>query len=556
MRARLPLLVLTGGLALAGAHALAQAEAERQLDLAIERLKEALGPDTQLTFGRREVDPVSGRARLTDVVLRESDSRMTIAEVLLQELSERRVGRAEARDARLVLDKGDRFELGRIVVAGLPLPPRGQRPEWQTFELGELEAERFRAVDGDARSMGFERLSLAGYQPGALARVALEGASFQETTGDRVRMQVARLAGEGLRLPLPDMAPDPRAFAASRVALEDFRMAGAKPELEMGVARIALQDWVPGRLTSLAVEGIAVTTEFGPMGRGQVRIARMAASGLDAAGVVAAHMEGKQPPDPVPGTPQRIAIEDIAVTAGNQSLFSLARIAIDAAMAAPDAAVTGGLVIEGLRAALHDEIRQPLEELGYREIAGGAEIRAEALRAGGRVAIQPFRIGWDQAGALALAARFDRLPLPPPGATLDPQAQLAEYAAARLIGLTLSWEEAGLFERALAMLARQQRTTPEKLREQWVQMALQMPVPGDAPPPRGQRGRPAPQAKDAGADAFAPLRQAVAAFIRNPRRLEITLAPPAPVAFADMAAFAGTPPAELVRRLGFSARAN
>ena len=93
-------LAFAGAITLTAAGALAQAEAERRLDAAIERLRSAIGPEARITIGRREVDPVTGRARLTDVVLSDPETRTTIAEILLNELSDTRLGRAELRQIR------------------------------------------------------------------------------------------------------------------------------------------------------------------------------------------------------------------------------------------------------------------------------------------------------------------------------------------------------------------------------------------------------------------------------------------------------------------------
>ena len=70
---------------------------------------------------------------------------------------------------------------------------------------------------------------------------------------------------------------------------------------------------------------------------------------------------------------------------------------------------------------------------------------------------------------------------------------------------------------------------------------------------RPQRGRATPQpvAKD-GSDAFVPMRQAIAAFIRNPGTIEIALRPPVPIAFDTMQARANAGPAETARVFGLS----
>jgi hypothetical protein len=135
---------------------------------------------------------------------------------------------------------------------------------------------------------------------------------------------------------------------------------------------------------------------------------------------------------------------------------------------------------------------------------------------------------------------------------VDPDQLMAQYADSRLALMTLTWREQGLLGRFLTQQARQQRIPEARLREQWAQMALGMPIPGQPAARPGPQGRGQPTAKASEPDPFAPMREALAAFIRRPGTLEITLRPPKPVPFADMAGFAGQPPAETVQRLGLS----
>jgi hypothetical protein len=196
-----------------------------------------------------------------------------------------------------------------------------------------------------------------------------------------------------------------------------------------------------------------------------------------------------------------------------------------------------------------------LEALGYREIAGGIEIRGSVPRAGGRLEIDPFAIAWEEAATLTLATLLDGMPpVPEPGTELDPDATAMQLAAARLAGLTLTLRDRGLLGRIVTQQAREQRIPEARLREQWAQMALAMPLPGAQPPAQqGRRGGPPPKAAT-GPDPLLPLRQAVAAFVRQPGTLEIALRPPRPLAIGDIGALAADP-AQAVQALGLTATA-
>jgi hypothetical protein len=257
--------------------------------------------------------------------------------------------------------------------------------------------------------------------------------------------------------------------------------------------------------------------------------------------------------------------------------------------------LSAAILLDGLRVTPLRGQADWLEALGYREIAGGNELRATQPRAGGRLEIEPWRIALEQAGTLTLSLRAEEMPpTPPAGATLDPDQVMAGLMRAQLGGMTLTYRDQGLFGRVLSMQARQQRIPEQRLREQWAQMALAMPIPGAGPerpaqPPRGRAqptrppapqaaapapatpqgtggkakigmgpapapapaAGPAPAATDGG-DPFPAMRQAIAAFIRQPGTLEIALRPAQPVPFADMAGMAGTPPGQTAQRLGLS----
>jgi hypothetical protein len=230
-----------------------------------------------------------------------------------------------------------------------------------------------------------------------------------------------------------------------------------------------------------------------------------------------------------------------------QPVFALGQLLSEGAL--ENGIARGGMTAEGLRITPPRGYADWLEMLGYQEIAGGLEIRGSVPRAGGRLEIAPIRISWEQAATLAVAAQVDGAPATPEaGSAIDPTETAMQFAAAQLAGLGLSLRDHGLLGRVLTVQARQQRMPEARLREQWAQMALAMPMPGSPPPAR----RGAPQAKGAPAvapDPLAPIRQAVASFIRQPGTLEITLRPAKPVAFAEIAAM-GSDPAQAIERLG------
>jgi hypothetical protein len=363
----------------------------------------------------------------------------------------------------------------------------------------------------------------------------MEGFDYQAADGERFRL--GRIALDSVALPFAGTDFAPARFRAERIALEGVALQAPSQGGEATLDRLELRDWAPGRLAALALDGLRGAGQVQDLGAAAFTLARAEVSGIDAAGTVEALLAGRQPPDPRPGQPQRLALEGFESQAEGQPLLALARLLNEWTLEGGIAAAT--LRLDGFRLTLPRGEAAMLEALGYREIAGGIETRASLPRTGGRLEIDPLRIAWDQAATLALAAQFDGLPpLSPAGEAVEQDATMLALTGSRLAGLTLTLRDQGLMGRVIAQQARQQRIPPARLREQWAQIALALPVPGANP----------------ANDPFLPVRQALAAFIRQPGTLEIALRPKAPVPLAELPA-ALADPAGTALRLGLTATA-
>ncbi len=193
MRRRFIILGIAGGLTLGlafGGAALAQAEAERRLDAAIERLRASLGAGTRITWARRELDPASGSARLFALEITRPDGRITASDVLVREVTDARLGRAEFRDLVMAEgDKGDRATLDSLVLGDMALPAPGAALDLTRFDIGVVEAAGLNAT-GATGTLTLGRFVAQGYAPGRLGQAVVEGLAYQA-------------AGAGLHRPQP-----------------------------------------------------------------------------------------------------------------------------------------------------------------------------------------------------------------------------------------------------------------------------------------------------------------------------------------------------------------
>lgn len=546
MRMRLIPFLLGGVVLAGGAGALAEAEAERRLDAAIAQLRAALGPEARLEIGGRRLDPVSGRATLADVALIRGADRITIPEVLLSEIGEGRIGRAELRRVSQRGGAGT-SDTDRLVLTGLAIPAPGTPLTAEALAFDTAEADNARIAEADNKLV-VARLRLEGWRSRSVRAGTLEGLEFVQAgpgqaAGDSLRLR--RLVLADLALPPVGTDLDLAAFRAGRIALEGLEGRQGGTNVSFGLGRVELRDWLPGRPTALVVEDLHATGPAQQLGQVEFRLGRVELSGLDGAGTLAAIQGNRQVPDPVEGTPQRLSFEGLRAKAEGQPLLALGRLVSESRL--ERGTLSGRLAMEGFRLTLPRGQAAWLQALGYREIAGSLEIAGEAPRAGGRLAIDPVRIAWDQAATLTLAGWLDGMPpTPEAGAPIDQDATLAAWAAMRLGGLTLTLRDHGLLGRALAQQARAQRIPEARLREQWARL----PLTGAAPLlRRGTAPRPA-----SAPDPLLPLGEALAAFIRQPGTLEIALRPPQPLSLGELGEMSVDPDAGL-QRLGLTAQA-
>ncbi len=532
--------------------ALAQGEAERQLDAAIERLRTGLGPNGALEWRSRSVDPVTGTARLDGVTVRQGAERMTAAQVVLDGLAGDRVGRAVLSDLRLEGTKRPDqpgpmvLTAGRVTLAGLVLPAAGAGPavNWAEAAVEEAVAEGIR-VDAPGRGDAeLGRLSLAGYAPGTLREAVLEGFRFTDRREGETRLRLGRARLAGAAVPRIGADVDPWALAADSALIEGAEMGSEKHRVSMRLGRLQLDGWAPGRLTTLAAEGLSVegeTPESGPFVAELGRAAIAGIAGRDTAHAVAHDLN---PPQSVQGQEQSATLEGLSVSTAGRPLLRIGAVrARNSWDTAAPGTELGSLAVEGIALDMPPEYGGSwLDGLGFKRVLARLGVETRMLRGEGRLVSDPFTLQAEGMGSLGVTMDLRGIQIPEPGrpsiAKDDPFAVVGNWSVA---SMTLRYTEEGLLRALLAQQAARERVPERQLRDRYAQLVQRTPVPGT------QAGKEPAEIRG--------LRDALAAFARDLGTIEIAMRPAKPVPMLEFMTLGSRPPEQAVRSLGITARA-
>lgn len=539
-----------GGLVLPAAiGALAQAEGERQFDAAAARLRAGLGPDSALEWRSRSIDPVTGQARLQGVAIRRGKERISAEEATFDDLRADRVGRAVFTAVRVDSPNNDparsnTLTAARVVASSLLLPALAGGPgvDWSAAAVEDAVAEGLRVEAADRSGAELGRLSIAGYVPGSVREAVLEGLRFTDRRDGETRIQLGRARLAGAAVPRLGQPFDPWALAADSALLEGLEVSVEKDDVRFRLGRTQLDNWGEGRLSALAVEGLAVEGAAPGSGPFTAEVGRIGLSGVAGRDTAYAIANDLNPPQSSPGQDQTGAIEGIAVALGGTPVLRIAAIrGLNTWDTAAPGTELGHLGVDGLTIDLPAEYGGAwLDSLGYKQIQAAIGIDTRLSRKDERLAVEPFAIDATGMGRFGLSMDVRGFDVPVPGQPVadDPMALMANWSVA---GMGLRYTDLGLLRALIARQAAQERVPERQLRDRYAQMAMRTPLPGAG------RGKEAP--------GVTRIREALASFARDLGTIELTIRPPKPVAFLEAVGFAGMPPEQAVRELNLTARA-
>ncbi|MBP0462606.1 hypothetical protein J5Y09_01660 [Roseomonas sp. PWR1] len=387
---------------------------------------------------------------------------------------------------------------------------------------GAGEQVRMTAVvmERGGERMTAEEVTIAGLREDGVGEAVIRG--LVVAGGPDVRIAGLRIAG----LTVPRGAggpPDPAQVRLDTLRIEGVEATGSSP-MRLRVA--SLENWIAGQPARFAMEGL----EVGGLDAGfadTLRLARVALTGVDFGGTLAAVMRNEPPPSLV-GT-AALEIDRIEMLGGGRAVGALAEVRLAANITRTDGSGSGTLAFRGIRVEPLPMIADWLTRFGYQAVE--ADITADTLYDAptGRIEIRDLSVAGRDAGTLSFAMVMD-------GVTQQ-RAQAADFSQMRLISMGLRYADASLFGRFVSVQAREARTPEPQLREQFAAMA------------GGALSQP-------GAAALDPIRDAIQRFIRGQAQtVEIRANPPQPIVLGQVQGGPPASPVEAQRMFGITAQA-
>jgi hypothetical protein len=312
-----------------------------------------------------------------------------------------------------------------------------------------------------------------------------------------------------------------------QVRLDSLRIQGVEATgtatVRLGAA--TLENWAAGQPARFELQGLEVSRDDGGA-TDTLRLARLFFNGFDVATAVGALIRQEQPQTLIGRS--TMELDGLDFTSDGRPIGRLTELRASAEVTRADGSGPFTFAFRGIRVEPTPMIADWLTRLGYQALDGDITGTSVYDGATGLIDMRDLSVAVREAGTLSFSMAFDRL--------TQERIQANDIAAARLISFGLRYADASLFQRFMALQARESRTPEPQLREQFAALA------------GGALSQP-------GAAALDPIRDAVQRFIRGQARtIEIRANPPRPLGMADLQ---GVPPspAEAQRMLGITATA-
>nr|WP_314075515.1 hypothetical protein [uncultured Roseococcus sp.] len=303
----------------------------------------------------------------------------------------------------------------------------------ETIRIAEARLDGLRD-DGIAR-LSLREIQIGGGQVTAtLDRLDLEGLTVRQERGGR--------------------PPRPSDVSADLLRLENWRSAGRSP---VNIGAISVENFGGGRAGSANLTALEVGLSGGMLDR--LTIARIAFGGLDAAEVLSAIMEQRQPA--ARSGSSSLDIESVTLSQGGNAIGRLGSLTARGE-ATLGRSPTGSLALRGLEVNAAPPYAEWMRRLNYTSLRAEARMEATHDISTGVLDIPVLSVELRDAGELGLALRADNIP-----EHMDPQ----RATEIRLISARLRYADFSLFRRWVRTTAEREGVPEESFRQRLVEQA-------------------------------------------------------------------------------------
>ncbi len=313
----------------------------------------------------------------------------------------------------------------------------------------------------------------------------------------------ASIVLDGVTAPGGPAAMDPKTVMFDHLQMHDFHYAQSPGAERMRIGDLTLDNYGLGRPSTLDMRTVHVTGDNN--GIDDATADRITVANFDLAQLV--------PPagTPTPASLQNASgrIEGMTINVDGKPLITAAAIDTGSKLDSPDQ-LTSHMTVRDFVVLANAKQTPKLLQMGYDRAQVNVQFDSVLNRAAKQFRITRFDVAGVGMGHSHMEAAFDNLPpglLDPQGTPDAAQAALAGLVGVQLRSLTVSYDDESLFDKLRTMMAAEQHVPPATLNAGAENLLAGLGLP-DA--------------------VTAPAR----AFLANPHRLAVTLAPPQPVAVA------------------------
>jgi hypothetical protein len=309
------------------------------------------------------------------------------------------------------------------------------------------------------------------------------------------------------------------ALAFEKAALGNLSFADTADGSSGRLGALKLNGVGGARAQAIGVSDFTVKTADGALQLGGIRL-----TGLDASRLQAALAEGRED---VSGGAVRLAeyeMTALSVALPHGGPVTVARVAVNGVTYADDVPTAGVLTVDDVKVPVTaidaEEDRRPFVEMGYADLV--FDLAADYAYDPGRklVDLRKVELSMADGGVLSLAAAIDGLA--PDAFGGNPMAAMAASADARIRTVELSYADKSLVRRAIAFAAKEQGTTPAAIVAD-ARRALEA------------------EAKSAKGNVTREAIRSIVAFLENPGRIVLRVAPSQPIGMNELEALGDDP---------------